>query len=184
MSNAKIEDLFLHPIRLRILLSLSKQKLTPLQLSELLSDVPQATLYRHINKLLQNDLLQVVEERQVRGTVEKVYTANFSARVGGDLTSVSKDDLLRYFTTFMLLVLNDFSQYLEHHEKPDLVADRVSFAQAPLYLNAEETDQFIKELASVVLKWMENKPSPERHRRLLNTIFMPALEAPPESAQS
>ncbi|NNJ11357.1 helix-turn-helix domain-containing protein [Chloroflexales bacterium ZM16-3] len=45
-------DLLLHPIRLRIIVALTVQQLTVQQLAGVLPDVPQATLYRQIHKLV------------------------------------------------------------------------------------------------------------------------------------
>jgi DNA-binding PadR family transcriptional regulator len=40
------------------------------QLSEKYSDIPQATLYHYLKQMTTN---HIVEENQIRGTVEKVY---------------------------------------------------------------------------------------------------------------
>ena len=53
-------DLLLHPIRLRILVGLLGRPMTAQQLGEVLEDVPQATLYRQLNKLAQAGVLEVV----------------------------------------------------------------------------------------------------------------------------
>jgi DNA-binding transcriptional ArsR family regulator len=44
------------------------------QLRDLLTDVPQATLYRHIAILVEAGFLAVASERRVRGTIERTYT--------------------------------------------------------------------------------------------------------------
>ena len=42
-------DLLAHPVRLRIILALSQnEEMTAQQLGEALTDIPQATLYRHL----------------------------------------------------------------------------------------------------------------------------------------
>ena len=51
MNNIKVEDLLLHPVRMRILLSLAGHELTSREISSRLPDVAHATLYRHIGKL-------------------------------------------------------------------------------------------------------------------------------------
>ena len=66
-------DLILHPVRLRILLALADNHWSARQIAQVMPDVAQATLYRHINALAEGNILQIVEERPVRGTVEKVY---------------------------------------------------------------------------------------------------------------
>jgi DNA-binding transcriptional ArsR family regulator len=64
-------DLLLHPVRLRIVQALVKQPMTASGLKEVLGDVAQATLYRHIKALENGGMLDIVAERQVRGTVER-----------------------------------------------------------------------------------------------------------------
>ena len=64
----------LHPVRMRIMQSLlGGKELTAQEISKRVSDVPQASLYRHLNRLLEAEVLEVVEENKVRGTMEKVY---------------------------------------------------------------------------------------------------------------
>ena len=59
--------------RLRIVQALVGAPMTPLQLRDLLGDVSQATLYRHLNQLADGGLVEVVDERPVRGRVERTY---------------------------------------------------------------------------------------------------------------
>ena len=47
--------------------------MTPLRLKAVLGDVPQATLYRHVNQLHDGGLLEIVGEQPVRGGVERTY---------------------------------------------------------------------------------------------------------------
>src|SRR4028119_2507617 len=122
-------DVLLHPIRIRILVALSGQQLTAQQLAKLLPDVPQATLYRHINALAQHQIITIVAERQVRGTTEKVYALDDqAARLNAnDLQNATSQDHLRYFTSFMVSLLSDFSRYLEHQKQPNPGADGVRY---------------------------------------------------------
>jgi hypothetical protein len=54
----------------------------------------------------------VVEERQVRSTVEKVYTDDrrTSMLTAEDVVNFSKDDLMRHFIAFVATRLDDFSR--------------------------------------------------------------------------
>ena len=65
--------LILHPVRIQIITAMSTQRMTARELSEVMPDIPQTTLYRHLNALLRGGVIQVVEEYPVRGTVERVY---------------------------------------------------------------------------------------------------------------
>jgi len=47
---------------------------TAQELAELLHNIPQSTLYRHVNTLSKAGILKIVEERRHRGMVERVYS--------------------------------------------------------------------------------------------------------------
>jgi DNA-binding transcriptional ArsR family regulator len=73
----EIIKVLMHPIRIKIVqeLGLRKQATT----KELLSscgDVSQATMYRHINELLKNEIIIVASENIINGIVESktIYT--------------------------------------------------------------------------------------------------------------
>src|SRR5579864_5927159 len=64
-------DLILHPVRLRIILAFARgRRLTPQQVAALLADVPQATLYRQIERLFQGGVLAIAAEKRVRAAVD------------------------------------------------------------------------------------------------------------------
>lgn len=177
--------LILHPVRLRLLTALARRQLTPRQLSELLPDVPQATLYSHLATLTKAGLLRVVAERQVRGAVEKVYAiADEHASVGpDDLASASPEDHLQYFTFFVATLLGEFASYLRQDAPIDLLADGVGYRQTPLYLSDEEFLAAAMEVNRVLLPYLGNQPAPNRRRRLYTTIVFPDMD-PPDAAPS
>jgi DNA-binding transcriptional ArsR family regulator len=174
-------DLLLHPIRMRIVLTLvGGRQLSGLQLAEVLPDVPQATLYRHLNKLAKGGILQIVEQRQVRGAVEKVYAVLGPAVniTPEEAASATRDDHLRYFTMFVAGLLGTFERYLER-DHIDMLKDGVGYRQVPLYLSDAEFLKFQEELSRVVLAAYGNQPAPERQRRILTTIVMPESQHQP-----
>jgi DNA-binding transcriptional ArsR family regulator len=174
-------DLLLHPVRLRIVQALVKQPMTASGLKEVLGDVAQATLYRHIKALENGGMLDIVAERQVRGTVERTYRVVESAVAlsAEDLADAGNDDHFRYFATFVGTLLADYSSYLET-DTIDLAADRVGYRQIPLWLSDDELDDFTTELRALLQERLDNQPSPQRRRRLLTTIIMPDDHRLPE----
>lgn len=179
MSHARA-DLILHPIRMRILVEISNTRMTAQQLVRLLPDVPQATLYRHLNTLLKASILQVVEERPVRGTLEKVYALHQQqARLGPDeLAAMSKDDHMRYFTAYITSLLADFARYLDSGEQIDLVRDGVIYSKATFYLNDDEYQTLLARMTEAILPVINNQPAAGRRRRLIANIFMPSTGDP------
>jgi DNA-binding transcriptional ArsR family regulator len=172
-------DLLLHPVRLRIVQALVKRPMTAGGLKEVLGNVPQATLYRHIKALENGGMLDVIAERQVRGTVERTYRVVETAVAlnGEDLADVGIDDHFRYFATFLGTLLADYSSYLET-ATIDLAADRVGYRQIPLWLTDDEFDDFTSGLRALIQERVDNQPNPRRRRRLLTTIVMPDDRSP------
>ena len=119
MAMYKKADLILHPIRIQILIALSGNQMTSQQLADVLRDIPQATLYRHINRLAEAGIIEVVEERPSRGTIEKVYSVDTRSSVvtAEEVSNTSKEDHMRYFIAFIATLLDDFSRYIHHGEK-------------------------------------------------------------------
>jgi DNA-binding transcriptional ArsR family regulator len=167
-------DLLLHPIRLRIVQALVGNPMTPLQLKDQLGDVAQATLYRHLALLSEAGLLEVVDERRVRGGIERTYgvVATAVSLTSEELEHATADDHLRYFATFVGTVLADFAAYLETSEL-DLARDRVGYRQVPLWLTDTEFDAMVAAMSGAIQAYLGNGPAPGRRRRLLSTIVMP-----------
>ncbi len=172
-------DLILHPARMRIIGALAGgRRLTPQQLSERLDGVPLPSLYRHLGKLVDAGILVVVDERRVRGAVERTYGLSESqGSVSADeLAQAGRDDHLRYFTTFLASLLDDFARYLEQ-DTVDLVRDGVGYRQAPLYLTDEEFREVVAEIGAVLGRALTHEPGPGRRRRTFSTIVLPEPRA-------
>ncbi|MEA4908964.1 MAG: helix-turn-helix domain-containing protein [Chloroflexi bacterium] len=180
----KVIDLVLHPIRLRIVMALAGRKMNAQQLAETLGDVPPATLYRHLNRLTRAGVLVVAAERRVRGTTEKIYTLS---RQGGfmdpqDFAALSREDHLRYFTTFVATLLDDFSLYVKNTEPLNVLTDGVGYQKFPLELSDEEFITVATGINAAIAPHLNNPPAPGRKRRIFATIVMPVVEN--DAAQS
>src|SRR5580658_5345616 len=102
--------LLLHPVRLRIVQAfLGDRALTTSALAAELSDVPAASLYRHVARLVDAGVLSVVAERRVRGAVERTYVLRVSAaRINLDeIERMSREDARQAFIAFVAGLLGD-----------------------------------------------------------------------------
>ena len=71
----RLMECITNPVKCKLLLEIHSQgKATAKQLADIYNDIPQATLYRYLKKMLSDGIIQVVEETPVRGTVEKTYS--------------------------------------------------------------------------------------------------------------
>lgn len=172
-------DLVLHPIRMRILMALSGRQKTSQQLADDLWDIPQATLYRQITRLAEANIIKVVEKRQVRGAVEKVYAVDehSTTLTSADFAKSSKDDHMRYFISFIASLLDDFSRYMQRSESPDLAVDGVGYHKFQLELSDKELKSMSVKLNAVFALYLDNQPRPDRRRRIFTSILMPDVAA-------
>jgi DNA-binding transcriptional ArsR family regulator len=168
----------LNPIRMRIIQSLARnKKMTVQQIAQELPEVPQATLYRHLNKLLEAKAIMVVQENKIRGVIEKVYaiSTNPYETATKDLDEKGKGETLKLFYNYLMSLLGDFEGYLQA-DNIDLIRDGVSFRSAALYLSDEEYAEFFKDIIHAFDKVINNGPAPGRRLRKVSTISMPSLE--------
>jgi DNA-binding transcriptional ArsR family regulator len=176
----KRADLVLHPVRLRIILAFARgRRLTPQQVAAVLPDVPQATLYRQIERLYRGGALAIADERRIRGAVERTYVlAEGGASVSPeDLAKSSRDDHVGYFTAFAAGLIAQFQQYLERSEI-DLLKDGVGYRQVVLNLTDEELMEMAHALNASVGRFLAHEPGPGRKRRLLATVLFPLDDSP------
>ncbi|ETI68212.1 helix-turn-helix domain-containing protein [Neobacillus vireti] len=175
MTKESTVDVILHPVRMRIIQYLLNQQLTAQQLKELLPDIPQASLYRHIKKLAEAEVIHIIDEIPNRGTVEKVYSIhNPSKAIIGpeEIKKLSKDEHMGLFIKFLANLMGEYERYL-NQGTIDLAKDGVSFRQASLYLSDEELTEFVRDLTAVYAKVTQNMPQKGRKRRTLATISIP-----------
>jgi DNA-binding transcriptional ArsR family regulator len=166
--------LILHPVRMKIVQTLiGERELSVQQIAGKLKDVPQATLYRHLNKLLAAEVIKVVKENHIRGTIEKIYALSENQiGVKEGIEKSSRDEHLNLFITFMTHLLGQYENYLKQ-DQIDLFKDGVGFREAIVYLSDEEFHKFTLELSQVMKKVIENEPSNERTARHIANIFIP-----------
>jgi len=171
-------DLILHPIRMQIIAAISTYRATAKELGEAMPEVPQTTLYRHINALVEGGILKIVEENPIRGTVERVYALAAPPTLAPeDLQGMTKQDYEQVFTMILTTLMSDARRYLA--SKPDsgeidLLADGVEFSKIQLNLSDEEYKAMNRQIVDMMMAAANNEPSPKRRRRVFSYLFIPA----------
>ncbi|GEB48844.1 helix-turn-helix domain-containing protein [Streptomyces cacaoi] len=168
-------NLLLHPVRLRILQTLvGSDPMTTAQLRERLPDIAPATMYRHIAVLAREDVLEVVEERKVRGTVERSYRVRQEhaviARTARE--EMTLDDHRQAFTAFSAAVLADFERYLSHEDARP-AEEGVVARQGAVWLTDEEFAALVEEIEAAVRARAEGTPTEGRRRHIFSYAIVP-----------
>lgn len=166
------KELLAHPVRMRIVHALRGRELTTGRLCELLPDVSKAMVYRHVEALATGGVIEVSDERRVRGAVERTYRLRQATIDTDDLTP---DDYRRGFDLALATLLAEFTAYLDR-DGVDPTADLVGFRQHAVWLSREELEELIAELRKVIVPRLGHEPSADRSRYLLSPILFPAEE--------
>lgn len=168
--------LLLNPVRMRLVHAMRVGvQLTTGDLCARLPDLPKATIYRHVERLLRGGVFEVAGERRVRGAVERSYrlvpsAAGVSAKAARTMTT---EDHRRTFTAATATLMADFEAYLETADA-DPTRDEVSYRQFVVWLSPAERSRLIAELARSLRPILANKASGRRAPYTLSTIFFPA----------
>ena len=182
---ASSADLLLHPVRLRIVQAfLVERPLTTSQLGAELSDVPSASLYRHVARLVDAGVLQVVSERRVRGALERTYMLRLAAAsIGPDeIASMSADEHRQAFMAFVAGLLADVDRYLQR-EDADPLRDGVGYRLAGMWLDDAEYAELLRDLVRMLQPRLANAPRKGRRRRILATVLLLGDDATQDRGQ-
>jgi len=125
---------------------------TKKDLEEIASDISQASLYRHLKRLVKNEILEIHSKEQKRGTYEKTYKLKYNPndKLSEIFENSNPKEIYEVFYTFMISQLIDFDNYLKN-ENFNLREDRIGFRSFPLILTNTEFDEMNKEI-SIILK--------------------------------
>ncbi len=171
----QIMESITNPVKCKLLLEIYSQgQATAKHLSNILGDIPQATLYRNLKKMLNDGILKVVEETQVRGTVEKTYALAFN--LNGDFEAIlAENSGTLYMQVFMQYLLGFAKQFREYCKSPNIniKEDMSGFSLSPLYLSDEELTELMKSISGIIKTAAKNEPKAGRKLRTMGVIVSP-----------
>lgn len=169
--------LLLHPVRMQIVTVLANRQMTTGELSEIITDVPLTTLYRHINSLVEGGLLKVTSEVPVRGTVEKTYgLVAMPSLSKEDLQGMKKQDYQRAFMVYLSSLMSAAQRYLDgkgEQETFNPLEDGMDLSLGTLYLSDDEFHRMNQKILDIILSAAGNQPGNGREPRMFTYLFIP-----------
>ena len=172
----KLMDCITNPVKCKLLLEIHSQgKATAKHLANTYHDIPQASLYRHLKKMLRDGILQVVDETQVRGTVEKTYALAYDINSNME-TMVEKNSGELYMQYFMQYIFGFVKQFQDYCQSPNIniKKDMTGFSLSPLSLSDGELTSLVTSISQIINAVKNNGPNPERKLRTIGVIVSPA----------
>lgn len=174
----------MNPVRIKIIREITlKGSATTREIQEICQDIPQASLYRHIQNLLGNGILEVISENKVRGIQEKVYAIkeNPSQEINRHPDRVTREELSQLFTLFMVSLLADVEAYLDQTPQFNLAESLIGFQSTSAYLSDQELVELMREINASITRCMNYPCTPERTLRKISTVTTSSVKEKGES---
>lgn len=165
----EIAEVVMNPVRQRIFQYFLLHKTgTVKELKKALPDVPNASLYRHINILSDYSILIVVGENRIRGTVESIYQLNKDALA-------AEDESGNAVQMSLLGICASFARYFARGNV-DPQKDMLLLTNCTLLLTDEEFSSFLSKINEIALKYMKAKVTESSKTRQITLISAPTSE--------
>ena len=163
----EIAEIVMNPVRQRIFQYLLVHETgTVKDIRKALTDIPSASLYRHMKILTDNAVLTVVGENRIRGTVESIYQLNKSALEIDDADGAGVQMAL-------LSICASFAKYFAGgHADPR--KDMLMLTTCTLKLTDEDFMSFLSEINRLALKYMDIEVRKGSKTRQVTLISAPA----------
>lgn len=180
INNKTIIDLLSKPYKLLIVQTiLEKGQCTAKELMDIHNTIPQATLYRTLNNLVDDDILFVAKEQMVRALIQKVYSVN--PELSPNENSIIKENdgsgYFKLFSYFIMSLLKEFQDYSQK-ESINILMDGSGFQAIPIYASTEELQEIGQQFGNIIRKYQARNTEISSHQKyhLLATIITPPKE--------
>jgi len=136
-------------VRMKIIQPLVvKKNMTTTEICKKISDVPRTSLYRHIKILLDNDILSIISEQKIRGSLERTLAIN----TGEIIKRNTLENAVQNAFAFLMKKYAMFQNYFSD-ENPDPAKDKIFLNNTILMTTDDEFDQFLSELSGLLMKF-------------------------------
>lgn len=180
-----IIDLLSKPYKLQIVQTImDKGQCTAKELLVIHNTIPQATLYRTLNSLVEDEVLFVVKEQMVRALIQKVYSVNpeLSPKENSIVQENDGAGYFKLFSYFVMSLLKEFQDYSQK-ESINILEDGSGFQAIPIYASVEDLQEIGQQFGKIIKKYQtkNSKISSNQKYHLMATIITPPREIEEES---
>jgi DNA-binding transcriptional ArsR family regulator len=166
-----IYGIMLNPTRMRIVQAFaSRNTMTANEVCEAIHDVPRTTLYRHINILIEASILTIVEEKRIRGSVERTLALNMDEiKIPNDPENIPQQAF-----GFLMGIYSKFAKYFV---KDGFVSgnNKVFFNNTVMMMTDGEFDEFLSNLQRLLVRY-HYEAADGRKPRDISVISAPPTE--------
>ena len=175
----KLMEYLTNPTKNKLIIeTINKGRVTAKELAAVNKELPQATLYRYLKKMVEDGVLVVAEERKVRNVTEKIYAMgiDFEAYTNKMIAENSGEAYLGIFQQFTVGLLKEFSAYSKRDDI-DIVNDGSGFRVTSICATFEELETLSKSIWELIAPYRDREPTSGRKNRSVAIIFTPPKDA-------
>ena len=175
MSIENVLMYFTNPVAYKIIADIENRKYaTAKELALSNDEIPQATLYRYLRKMVSDGVLKIIDEKQIRNVTEKTYAlgVDYKAEIDKLVSENSGEAYAGLFRLFCNGLINEFQAYAER-DNIDIANDGSGFRLVPFYASVDELNELAEKVRNVIKPYYENKPAPDRQMRNMAIVYTP-----------
>ena len=159
----EVHDCIANPLKLRIIMLLARNGPMSAKRIQTETGAPQTSLYRALNGMQEEGIIEVASETKDRAVTERAYDLSIDFR-HFDVDAVRNNDVHGYcsmFSSFSLGLIRDFQEYAED-ENADLSRDSTGFASVGLYLTDEEARMLSWRMVELIEPFLSRRSQEQR----------------------
>lgn len=166
--------LFKNQTRFKIALALidKEEGQSIMQLNQLLEDIPQATLYRHVNAMFEEGLLKIVKKKKTRSGEENFYAINAKGYKidQEEWGQASYHEKVNFVTYYFMYILQSYQNY---HQTIADQKDHSTFSISKLNLAESEFENFQSDLNDLINKYYNESQNDNNRERTISLVIIP-----------
>ena len=135
------------------------------------SQIPRATVYRKIEKMLEVGAIEIVDFHKVRGQTENVYAIKqmYIANTETD------EESLKVVTISIMQILDQYTRYFQSGNT-DVNRDKLFLLNYAISLSDKDFSAMMNDIFKIADKYRKKKPSPDAKMRSLYLLSAPEGE--------
>ena len=168
----KLLKVLTDPVSNRILQMIRvREKMT---ISDILSDntqIPRATIYRKVEKMLDVGAIEIVDSHKVRGQTENVYAIKEMYITNPE----TDEDSLKLVTISLMQILDQYDRYFRNGNA-DVNRDKLFLLNYAIPLSDKDFSAMMSDIFKIVDKYQRKKVSPDAKLKNLYLLSAPGGE--------
>lgn len=168
----KLLKVLTDPVSNRILQMIRvREKMT---ISDILSDntqIPRATIYRKVEKMLDVGAIEIVDSHKVRGQTENVYAIKEMYIANPE----TDEDSMKIVTISIMQILDLYTRYFQGGNA-DVNRDKLFLLNYAISLSDKDFSAMMNDIFKIVDKYQKKKSTPDAKLRSLYLLSAPGGE--------